>query len=111
MQNGELKTLKLPGQVSCQLGGLYGCCWRAGHLQAPSFGVEDLLTGRLEEVLPAFKRPVAVSIVYSHQPAFVAGVRAFVDWLAEILENTLSLSSVKAESSAFASVCPRKFVA
>ncbi|WP_034380879.1 LysR family transcriptional regulator [Herbaspirillum sp. CF444] len=90
MQNGELKTLKLPGQVSVASSEAYMACCLAGLgiVQAPRFGVEDLLEqGVLEEVLPAFKPPpLPVSIVYSHNRHLSPRVRAFVDWLAEILE-------------------------
>lgn len=90
MQNGELKTLKLPGQVSVASSEAYMACCLAGLgiVQAPRFGVEDLLEqGVLEEVLPAFKPPpMPVSIVYSHNRHLSPRVRAFVDWLAETLE-------------------------
>ena len=90
MQNGELKTLKLQGQVSVASSEAYMACCLAGLgiVQAPRFGVEDLLAqGVLEEVLPAFKPPpMPVSIVYSHNRHLSPRVRAFVDWLAEILK-------------------------
>src|SRR5450830_1426754 len=90
MQNGELKTLKLQGQVSVASSEAYMACCLAGLgiVQAPRFGVEDLLEqGVLEEVLPAFKPPpMPVSIVYSHNRHLSPRVRAFVDWLAEMLK-------------------------
>jgi|GEM_PF-5501554 len=51
------------------------------------FGVEDLLEqGVLEEVLPDFKPPsMPVSIIYSHNRHLSPRVRAFVDWLTEIM--------------------------
>jgi DNA-binding transcriptional LysR family regulator len=70
MQNGELKTLKLRGQVSVASSEAYMACCLAGLglVQAPLLGAEDLLAqGVIEEVLPEFKPPpLPVAIVYSH---------------------------------------------
>lgn len=89
MHNGELKTLKLSGQVSVASSEAYMACCLAGLglVQVPRMGAEDLLEqGILEEVLPAFKPPpMPASIVYSHNRHLSPRVRVFVDWLAEIL--------------------------
>ncbi|WP_034292122.1 LysR family transcriptional regulator [Herbaspirillum sp. RV1423] len=89
MQNGELKTLKLQGQVSVASSEAYMACCLAGLglVQAPRLGIESLLEqGVLEELLPEFKPPpLPVSIVYSHNRHLSPRVRVFVDWLAEIL--------------------------
>jgi len=90
MQNGELKTLKLRGQVSVASSEAYMACCLAGLglVQAPLLGAEDLLAqGMIEEVLPEFKPPpLPVAIVYSHNRHLSPRVRVFVDWLAEILK-------------------------
>lgn len=89
MHNGELKTLKLQGQVSVASSEAYMACCLAGLglVQVPRMGIENLLEqGVLEEVLPGFKPPpMPASIVYSHNRHLSPRVRVFVDWLAEIL--------------------------
>lgn len=88
-QAGELKTLKMQGQVSVASSEAYLACCVAGLglIQVPRAGIEDLLAqGVLEEVLPAFKPPrLPMSIVYAHNRHLSARVRVFVDWLAELL--------------------------
>ncbi len=91
MQGGELKCMKLPGQVSVASSEAYLACCLAGLglVQLPRSGIEHLLQqGILEEVLPDFKPPpMPVAIVYSHNRHLSPRVRVFVEWLAEILRG------------------------
>jgi len=87
--------------VVAQLGGLYGVLsGGAGIVQAPRFGVEDLLEqGVLEEVLPAVQAAAVAGVdrVFA-QPAFVAA-RAVRRLAGGTTGNTLTCPSVKAEAA------------
>ncbi|MEO6919479.1 MAG: LysR family transcriptional regulator [Collimonas sp.] len=89
MVDGEPHFLKLPGLISVASSDAYLASCRAGLglIQAPRFGLEDLLeSGEMEEVLPDFKPPpLPVSVVYAHNKHLSARVRVFVDWIAKLL--------------------------
>ncbi|MDX5446113.1 MAG: LysR family transcriptional regulator [Zoogloeaceae bacterium] len=64
-----------------------------GIVQLPGYGIrQHLADGRLVEILPAYRAaPLPVSLIYAsrrHQPA---RVRVFIDWLREVLTQSLGL--------------------
>ena len=64
------------------------CLAGLGLIQAPRLGLEELLeSGQLIEVLPRWRaRPLAVQVVYAHNRHLSPRVRAFVDWVASVLQ-------------------------
>jgi DNA-binding transcriptional LysR family regulator len=89
MEDGEPRFLKLPSRISVASSDAYlaSCSAGLGLIQAPRFGLEELLnSGAVEEVLPDFKPPpLPISVVYAHNKHLSPRVRVFVDWIAELL--------------------------
>jgi DNA-binding transcriptional LysR family regulator len=58
-----------------------------GLIQVPELGVRDLLhSGALVEVLPAFpSEPMQVTLLYAQRRHLPQRVRAFMDWVAQVL--------------------------
>ena len=67
--------------LACCLAGL-------GLIQAPRDGLQPLLAeGVIEEVLPRWRpAPLPVSLLYPQQGRQSPRVRAFADWLVEVLQ-------------------------
>lgn len=86
---GQLRTLTMRAQVSANNAETYIACCLAGTglIQIPAFDVrEHLERGELVEVLRDWPSPaMPVQIVYPHRRHLSRRVRAFSDWLAEIL--------------------------
>ena len=89
LEDGEPRFLKLPCQISVASSEAYlaACIAGLGLIQAPRYGLEELLeSGAVEEVLPDFKpAPLPVSVVYAHNKHLSPRVRVFVDWIAKLL--------------------------
>jgi DNA-binding transcriptional LysR family regulator len=89
VDDGATKTVGMRGQVEVASSEAYLACCRAGlgMIQVPRLGLEAALdAGELVEVMPAWRpAPLPVSVVYSHNRQLSARVRAFVDWVAEVL--------------------------
>jgi DNA-binding transcriptional LysR family regulator len=88
---GAVRTVQLGGKVSVYNADAYTeCCLNdLGIVQVPRYRVAELLdNGRLREVLPRHPPPpLSVSVLYPHQRQLSPRVRAFVDWLAELLAS------------------------
>lgn len=65
----------------------HACLAGLGIIQSPAAGLRELLdSGRLVEILPQYPpEPMPVSIVYAHRRNLPRRVRAFMDWMAEIV--------------------------
>lgn len=90
VEGGQERTLKLRSLVSVSSSEAYLACCLAGLglIQAPRDGLQPLLAeGVIEEVLPRW-RPAAlpVSLLYPQQGRQSPRVRAFADWLVEVLQ-------------------------
>jgi DNA-binding transcriptional LysR family regulator len=87
--DGALRTVELPGKVGVISAEAYvACCLNdLGLIQVPRYHVDALLqSGALQEVLQAFTPPpMTVSVLYPHQRQLSPRVRAFVDWLADVM--------------------------
>ncbi|PVX85647.1 LysR family transcriptional regulator [Paraburkholderia unamae] len=86
---GQLRTLAMRAQVSANNAETYIACCLAGSglIQIPAFDVRaHLKRGELVEVLQNWPAPaMPVQIVYPHRRHLSRRVRAFSNWLAEIL--------------------------
>lgn len=91
--DGEPVTVPLRSIVTASNAEMYIACCEAGLglIQVPLFDIRDALAdGRLTEVLthmPAGTMPVA--IVYAHRRKLTPRVRAFVDWMADLVRTSL----------------------
>lgn len=88
---GIEETVKMTGAVSVSNAEAYAyCCEQGlGLIQLPRYHVADkLANGHLQEVLPDWRPPsLPVSALYPHQRQLSPRVRAFVDWLSEVMVN------------------------
>ncbi|HEY1151630.1 MAG TPA: LysR family transcriptional regulator [Pseudoduganella sp.] len=86
---GEMRYVDLPGKVGVINAEAYvACCLNdLGLIQLPRYHVAALLQeGALREVLAEFAPPpMPVSVLYPHQRQLSPRVRAFVDWLADVM--------------------------
>ena len=86
---GALRSVDLPGKVGVINAEAYvACCLNdLGLIQVPRYHVQGLLQGgALQEVLQDFPPPpMTVSVLYPHQRQLSPRVRAFVDWLADVM--------------------------
>ena len=88
---GELRRISMKGVVAVNDVDAFHACCRAGLglIQAPLHAlVQSLAAGELREVLSACRpEPTPLSVLYPQQRQLSARVRAFVDWLAEVLAD------------------------
>jgi DNA-binding transcriptional LysR family regulator len=87
--DGQPHSVMLPGSVSVSNAEAYAdcCANHLGLIQLPRYHVaQRLADGSFREVLGAW-RPAAmpVSVLYPHQRQLSPRVRAFVDWLADVM--------------------------
>lgn len=87
--DGQPRSVMLPGSVSVSSAEAYAdcCANHLGLIQLPRYHVaQRLVDGSFREVLDAW-RPAAmpVSVLYPHQRQLSPRVRAFVDWLADVM--------------------------
>jgi len=87
--DGAARTVDIPGSVAVSSAEAYSACCEShlGLIQLPRYHVAALLErGVLREVLAQFRpAPKPVSVLYPHQRQLSPRVRAFVDWLSEML--------------------------
>ena len=90
---GEYRYLPMSGAivVNSSTGYNAACLAGLGLIQAPEIGVrEDLARGTLVEVLPQYRpEPMPVSLLYAHRRNLPTRVRAFMEWIAEVLRPVL----------------------
>jgi len=87
--DGAVRSIGLPGKVGVINAEAYvACCLNdLGLIQLPRYHVAQLLdSGALREVLQDFTPPpMTASVLYPHQRQLSPRVRAFVDWLADVM--------------------------
>lgn len=90
--DGKVREITLPASISVTGADSYAACASAGLglIQVPRYRVaDDLLAGRLVEVLPDFPPdPMPVSVLYPQNRQLSTRVRVFVDWLADLFAKT-----------------------
>ena len=66
------------------------CLGGFGLIQAPLTGMQPhLLSGELVAVLPQFNAPsMEVSLLYARQRYLPLRVRAFMEWLGQVIQST-----------------------
>lgn len=88
-EGGQDRQLKMRSRVSVGSSEAYWACCVAGLglIQAPRVGAEAALAaGELEEVLARWRPPaLPVSVIFAHNRQLSPRVRAFVDWVVELL--------------------------
>jgi DNA-binding transcriptional LysR family regulator len=93
-ENGKYKTIKMKGSITVNSTDAYqaACLSGLGIIQAPRMGMEKFLKeGSLVEVLPKLKaEPMPVSLVYPNRRNLSRRVKAFMDWLDEILREPIN---------------------
>jgi len=94
MEGGTLRTLPMADVVTVNNSLAYeaACLAGLGIVQAPvSSPRRDLLaTGQLVEILPHWRPPaLPVPLLYPHRRHVPRRVQAFMDWLAEVVEQSL----------------------
>ena len=91
---GGYRTLPMSGPVVVNNSDAYNaaCLAGLGLIQAPEIGVrEHLARGVLVEVLPQHRpEPMSLSLLYAHRRNLPKRVRAFMDWVTEILRPVLA---------------------
>ena len=89
MDDGQLKTLPMAARVTVNNAEAYMACAIAGLglVQAPEYDTADVVRdGQLVEVLPQWQPPsMPVAILYPHRRHLSLRVRAFADWVAQLL--------------------------
>jgi DNA-binding transcriptional LysR family regulator len=89
IDGSEIRYATMVGNVTVNNSDAYraACLAGLGLTQVPRFGVEeDLATGRLVEVLPAYRAPpLPVSLLVANRRHLPKRVQAFVAWLKNIL--------------------------
>ncbi|MGB3068961.1 MAG: LysR family transcriptional regulator [Ottowia sp.] len=89
VEEERLHTLPMQAQVSVNNAETYIACCLAGLglIQIPAFDVrEHLERGELVEVLPGWRAPsMPVQIIYPHRRHLSRRVKAFSDWLADLM--------------------------
>jgi DNA-binding transcriptional LysR family regulator len=93
-ESGGYRTLSMSGPVVVNNSDAYNaaCLAGLGLIQAPEIGVrEHLARGVLVEVLPQHRpEPMSLSLLYAHRRNLPKRVRAFMDWVTEILRPVLA---------------------
>ena len=87
---GEFRTLKMSGPITVNSTDAYhaACLAGFGLIQSAVIGVRDeIARGELVEVLPQLRpEPMPVALLYAHRRNLPKRVRAFMDWIAGVLE-------------------------
>jgi DNA-binding transcriptional LysR family regulator len=90
--DGMLHRLPMAGSVTVNSTDAYeaACLGGFGLIQAPVKGMQSHLdSGDLVAVLPQFSAPsMEVSLLYARQRHLPLRVRAFMDWLANVIQST-----------------------
>lgn len=88
--NGEVRTVAMQGVITVNNSDAYraACCAGLGLIQAPRLG-HYLADGSLVEVLPDYRAPdLQVSIVYAHRRNLPLRVKAFIEWMKVVLQDS-----------------------
>lgn len=92
--DGEPRELTLPAAVTVNNSIAYQAACEAGLglIQVPETAVREALTsGRLVELLPAWRAPpMPVTLLYPHRRQVPRRVQVFMDWLAAALRERLA---------------------
>lgn len=91
--SGQTRCVDMPGAVTVNNSEAYqgACLAGLGIIQVPEIGVRSLLqTGQLLEILPACRAaPMPVSLIYANRRHLPRRVQAFMDWLAQLVQQRL----------------------
>ncbi|RON53035.1 LysR family transcriptional regulator [Pseudomonas frederiksbergensis] len=89
---GQTRRVPMAGSITVNNSDGYesACLGGFGLIQAPLHGMRPyLLTGELVEVLPQWRAPsMDVSLLYARQRHLPLRVRAFMDWLEQVIQAT-----------------------
>jgi len=89
-EEGKLHRMPMAGSVTVNNTDAYesACLGGFGLIQAPLMGMQAyLLSGELVAVLPQFNAPsMEVSLLYARQRHLPLRVRAFMDWLGQVIQ-------------------------
>lgn len=89
-EEGKLHRMPMAGSVTVNNTDAYesACLGGFGLIQAPLTGMQPyLLSGELVAVLPQFNAPaLEVSLLYARQRHLPLRVRAFMDWLGQVIQ-------------------------
>ncbi|WLH34360.1 LysR family transcriptional regulator [Pseudomonas sp. FP2196] len=92
-EEGQIRRVPMAGSVTVNSTDAYesACLGGFGMVQVPNTGLRShLQTGELVAVLPQYNAPaMAVSLLYARQRHLPLRVRAFMDWLGEVIRSTL----------------------
>lgn len=86
------RELPLAGRITVNSAAAYDAACKAGYglVQVPVFGDRDIETSGLVQVMPEYEaQPMPVSLLYVHRRHLPLRVRAFMDWLAALLQPLL----------------------
>ncbi|WP_347927794.1 LysR family transcriptional regulator [Pseudomonas helvetica] len=91
-EEGTLHRMPMSGSVTVNSTDAYesACLGGFGLIQVPLMGMQSyLLSGELVAVLPQFNAPsMEVSLLYARQRHLPLRVRAFMDWLGQVIQAT-----------------------
>ncbi|MDR9865646.1 LysR family transcriptional regulator [Pseudomonas baetica] len=92
-ENGQIRRVAMAGSVTVNSTDAYeaACVGGFGIVQVPNTGLRShVQTGELVAVLPQYNAPaMAVSLLYARQRHLPLRVRAFMDWLGEVIRSAL----------------------
>lgn len=101
-ENGKAMCLPMRGRVTVNNSDSYkqACLDGFGLIQVPLAGVRDSLEhGDLQLVLPDhMPAPMSASLLYAHRRNLPRRVRAFMDWLGEMIEQDVAAAHALAHS-------------
>jgi DNA-binding transcriptional LysR family regulator len=91
-EGGTLHRVPMAGSITVNSTDAYesACLGGFGLIQAPVTGLQSYLrSGELVAVLPQFNAPsMEVSLLYARQRHLPLRVRAFMDWLGQVIQST-----------------------
>ncbi|ANB75818.1 LysR family transcriptional regulator [Paraburkholderia phytofirmans] len=109
--HGKSAEIKMGGGLSVNDADAYVMCGLhgAGIIQPPLFMiVSHLASGELTEILKPWKsRSMSLSAVYPHNRHLAPKVRVFVEWIAEIFDQSALASTEKKSLTASMTTAPR----
>lgn len=90
VENGEVKTIAMPGRVTVNGAEAYIACCLAGLglIQVPAYDVRHhIAAGEMVEVLPRFRaESLPMTLLYPHRQHLSRRLQVFMEWLLEVLE-------------------------
>jgi LysR family transcriptional regulator for bpeEF and oprC len=89
VENGEVKTIAMPGRVTVNGAEAYIACCLAGLglIQVPAYDVRHhIAAGEMEDVLPRLRaEPLPMTLLYPHRQHLSRRLQVFIEWLLEVL--------------------------